>query len=303
MRWNGKKWSGLDNIDAVGVYLTSVSCTSAKFCVATDTAGNVLRWNGVLWSGPVSIDNSVLTAVDCATGAFCVAGDGYGNVFVYKNKIWQQAPAITGAVPIVSISCTTPKFCVAAGASNQGFAATWNGTTWSGMTHIDNEQTQSVSCPTTTYCVAVDDSGWDTVYNGKAWAPVQPISELVLFKSVSCPTTRFCVTTAADNTGWTYWTPLPKPTIALTDNARKIKHGQTLVFTVRLSGKGRTPTGTVTWTLAGPGSPTCHPTKLTLGRATCAVKNARRGKYSATAHYSGDPWYRPATAVVHAAVG
>ena len=111
------------------------------------------------------------------------------------------------------------------------------------------------------------------------------------------------MTTAADTTGWAYWTPLPKPTIVLTDNARKIKHGQTLVFTVRLSSKGRTPTGTVRWTLTGPGSPACHPTKLKLGRATCDIKNARRGNYTATAHYSGNPWYRPVSIVDRAAVG
>jgi hypothetical protein len=303
VRWNGKKWSHLNNIDAEGDYLTHVSCTSAKFCAAVDTVGNVLTWNGVVWSAPVPVGNSVMTAIACSSSSFCVAGDGFGAIFMYKNKIWRTAPAITGATPITSISCHTSKFCVAAGENSEGFAATWNGTKWSAMTHIDNEQTQSVSCPTTTYCVAVDDKGYDTVYNGKAWAPVRRIVEPIFFKSVSCPTIRFCMTVTADGTGLAYWTPLPKPTIALTDNAKQIRHGQTLIFTVKLTGRGRTPSGTVTWALAGPGAPTCHPSTLKLGTATCRIRNARHGRYTATAHYSGDPWYRPATAVDHAGVG
>jgi hypothetical protein len=301
--WNGKKWSALHNVDtASGVYLTSVSCSSATFCVAGDTQGNVLTWDGVAWSEPVSIDHSQLSTMACPSRAFCATGDSFGRIYMYRNGTWQQAPPITGASLVRSISCSSPKFCAALSLTSQSYAAIWNGSKWTAMKHIDVELTTSVTCPQKNYCVAVDDHGWDTVYNGKSWSKVHRISELLQLYSVSCATKRFCVTTAADSTGYAYWTPLPKPRIVLVDNARRIDHGQTLVFTVTLTGKGRTPTGTVTWTLKGPGTPSCQPSKLKSGKATCKVPNAPRGRYTATAYYSGDPWFRPARAVDHATV-
>jgi hypothetical protein len=39
--WNGTTFSAATNIDGTNT-LTSVSCPSQNFCVATDTAGNVL---------------------------------------------------------------------------------------------------------------------------------------------------------------------------------------------------------------------------------------------------------------------
>jgi len=208
-RWNGKKWSHPVSVGATnGVYLNAVSCTSAKFCLAADVAGGVVKWNGRGWSGPVAVGDSVLTAIECASRKFCVTGDGFGVLWMYKKGIWHQTPPITGFSDITSISCHTRTFCMAADGLGQGFVSKWNGRRWSAMKHIDNEATQAVSCPTTTYCVATDDQGFDVVYNGRRWSRMQRIAELFLFKSVSCPTKRFCVTTTS-NAGGAWWTPLP----------------------------------------------------------------------------------------------
>lgn len=38
--------------------LMSVSCVSAKFCVAVDQQGDALTWNGTSWSSPQFIDSN-----------------------------------------------------------------------------------------------------------------------------------------------------------------------------------------------------------------------------------------------------
>jgi len=65
----------------------------------------------------------------------------------------------------------------------------------------------SVSCPTTTFCVSVDGTGNVVMYNGATWSSPRlidpnPASEFGFYNplnSVACPKTNFCV--AVDNVG------------------------------------------------------------------------------------------------------
>ncbi|NNN03196.1 MAG: hypothetical protein HKL87_04285 [Acidimicrobiaceae bacterium] len=90
--------------------VTSVSCTSATFCVAAgdylDLASNaqalVSTWNGTSWT-----DQEVGAALNT-----------HGNAGLY------------------GVSCTSTTFCVAAGSysdsasHSQALVSTWNGTSW-----------------------------------------------------------------------------------------------------------------------------------------------------------------------------
>jgi hypothetical protein len=61
--------------------VTGVSCSSADFCVAVDSAGMAFVWNGSRWSAPEAADpGHSLNSVSCAGPAYCVAVDkqGYG---------------------------------------------------------------------------------------------------------------------------------------------------------------------------------------------------------------------------------
>ena len=64
--------------------------------------------------------------------------------------------------------------------------------TWSGPTNIA-PYGQSISCPTSNFCVAVDDAGGVYTYNGSTWsAPAAP-DATSYFYSVSCVSSSFCV--------------------------------------------------------------------------------------------------------------
>ncbi|MCL5948469.1 MAG: IPT/TIG domain-containing protein [Actinobacteria bacterium] len=75
--------------------------------------------------------------------------------------------------------------------------------TWSAPTKIiptvGSGYLASVSCPTTTFCAAVDDSGYALTYNGSTWSTPLSVDGNNILYSVSCPTTIFCM--AVDDSG------------------------------------------------------------------------------------------------------
>jgi hypothetical protein len=102
-----------------------------------------------------------------------------------------------------SVSCPSASFCVAVLAS--GFAAVYNGTTWSRPVTLSSAAGQpgSVSCPSTRFCLAVDalDSS-AFLFNGSTWSHAPGISDpapggLPGMAAVSCSSSSFCA--AVDN--------------------------------------------------------------------------------------------------------
>ena len=63
---------------------------------------------------------------------------------------------------------------------------------------------QSVSCPSTSFCVAVDNDGNAVTYNGSSWGAPTGIDSDVSLTSVSCPSTSFCLALARDGNVVTY---------------------------------------------------------------------------------------------------
>jgi hypothetical protein len=140
------------------------------------------------------------------------------------------------------VSCATVTFCLAAGVATKDGTpddlATWtyNGTAWSApsstsypavsmscpsptfcaavdrggrvflsdgasssTTTLGGGGLNSVSCPTPTFCVAVDENGRAIAYNGRTWSTPSPIDNLGVLSSVSCVSSTFCA--AVDESG------------------------------------------------------------------------------------------------------
>ena len=79
-----------------------------------------------------------------------------------------------------------------------GFAFTFNGSTWSGPTSVLGQpQSVSVSCLSTTFCVAVPLSGkFAMEYNGSTWEPMFGWLGEPATSSVSCASKWYCVAVA-----------------------------------------------------------------------------------------------------------
>ena len=111
------------------------------------------------------------------------------------------AAAVSLAAPASSESVAASSMATAQVPSSV-VAATTADPVWSApVTAVpDRGQPSDVSCPTTTWCMAVDLSGQALTFNGRAWstprkvfpkAPGQPQA------AVSCPTTSFCLAVSA----------------------------------------------------------------------------------------------------------
>jgi hypothetical protein len=73
-----------------------------------------------------------------------------------------------------------------------GSAAVYNGSAWSEASVADTSGgLSSVSCISSSFCMAMDDSGKALLYNGSAWsAPTPTGTDLT---KVSCVSSSFCV--------------------------------------------------------------------------------------------------------------
>lgn len=222
--------------------LNGVSCPTTTFCVAvgSQTASYANRQpliesgapaNPVIVSLPSDYTGN-LNSVSCASSTFCVAVGTYSPeagttlplVETYNGSSWSIATTTAPSSPpldLKGVSCPTTTFCMAVGLSSGEnsslltFTESWNGTSWS-TTPSPNapgfyqDQLFSVSCPSTTMCMAV---GTDTgasdlpqtlaeAFNGTTWSIVSSPNESASssnesvtnsLSGVSCPTANSCM--------------------------------------------------------------------------------------------------------------
>jgi hypothetical protein len=154
--------------------LASVSCTSSRFCIAVGTDGPVgasypvgsyvARWNGSAWTAKSLANPPGLSNFDLA-----------------------------------SVSCTSPRFCIAVGGPYGAYAERWNGSDWSlqRMPPRTNNLV-SVSCASRHACVAVGDYHEPHVesWNGSRWSLQRADGAPPLF-SVSCAAASACAAVGA----------------------------------------------------------------------------------------------------------
>ena len=205
-RFDGTGWTG--PVPAAGQPIgpggISVSCSNPSFCMAVATAGDqVANWNGTSWSGPMTVSGANgLEAVGCAPSGYCAAVDAEGNAFAFSGNAWNATSGDWGSVS--AISCVTPSFCM----SSSGGISQWNGEQWSMPDSFGNSSSfAGVSCPTTSFCTAVDDSGGALRWNGLTWSGQSRIepgqTSLTTLgptpTGVSCPSTNFCA--VSDSSG------------------------------------------------------------------------------------------------------
>jgi hypothetical protein len=171
-----------------GAQLNAVQCRAATDCTAVgfydSSSGEVPLvevWNGSSWSQqsaqvPSGSAQARLRAVSCS-GTFCMAVGYYENssvtelplAEVLSGSSWSvvNTPTVTGAklTEFTSISCASTSSCTAVGYYTKAgitltFAELWNGSTWTGQTTPNPStaklaQLQSVSCASSSSCIAV----------------------------------------------------------------------------------------------------------------------------------------------------
>jgi hypothetical protein len=102
----------------------SISCTSARFCVAIDNGGVAAVYNGTRFGSATPIDTADIDtldgavpgqtiAVSCTRTTFCLAVDGNGNALVFDGSRWSPPGPIDTGNQLNDVTCATSLFCVA----------------------------------------------------------------------------------------------------------------------------------------------------------------------------------------------
>jgi hypothetical protein len=194
----------------------AVSCATSAFCAAVDNAGDYVTFNGTSWTTAASVSGGITTpvfgpnAISCPVAGSCVAMDNNGNVWRYIAGAWSSPPAdhsVVPASPGAAISCTASGFCAAASGAG---VATYNTTTatWAATT-IDsvNANLDSISCPQSNFCLAVDQSGSYATWNAGGWSALATFdsgASAAFSETVGCLSSSLCVATGGDGNAETY---------------------------------------------------------------------------------------------------
>jgi hypothetical protein len=82
-----------------------------------------------------------------------------------------------------------------------GFATVFTGSSWGAPVQLSTLTNAPVtlSCPTSSFCVAADFNGFVYEYAGGSWTRSKPFPDLHNFSYLSCPTPTFCA--AVDELG------------------------------------------------------------------------------------------------------
>jgi hypothetical protein len=136
--WNGTSWRLLN---PPGPGFSSVSCTSATFCMAaTDHTAEI--WTGSHWRvsklpGSFGFGPGILT-VSCVNRAACMAVGNYLTTGAIGHNVAERWNGSTwrrlktpGGGGLAAVSCTRATRCMAVGqAGSLPFAEQWNGLRW-----------------------------------------------------------------------------------------------------------------------------------------------------------------------------
>ncbi len=200
--FDGSKWSSAIKVESASRPLEAVSCISLVFCIAADKSGFVYELNGsnVIPFGDVS-SGSEITSISCVSTNFCIAVDINGDAIEFNGTSWISPVNIdpTG-FGLAGVSCAAVNVCVAV--DNKGDTVSFDGSRW--FTPFSIESTDaltSISCPSTSECVATSFNGNAYVLNSLGLVLSQYVlsSDLVGPMSISCANPDSCE--AVDATG------------------------------------------------------------------------------------------------------
>lgn len=197
-------------------------------CLALPAVAGAAAYS-MKWSKSVALLNpnygGGFDSVACAptvtgnTSLLCAAGDVRGDVFVTSHPAQSAShwvrELIDKGLAITGISCPSQQLCVAVDAHGQVMHSTHpldGAAAWSHAVRVDKATEagggyagfSAISCPTTTFCLAVDNAAngqvaftTDPTGPASAWT-LTTVGSGVTLNSVSCATATFCMIGGTD---------------------------------------------------------------------------------------------------------
>lgn len=181
----------------LGTSLDAISCASDAFCLARVGTEQAV-FNGTSWSAlqPTDVGAVQLGFLFCQSAASC-EGIG-GSAEAYDGSSWSTGTPmnLSSSATWTDASCTSNEFCMAV--SSTGFAVHVDPTqpdltTTSSVPEPVGGNLSAVSCPTTSWCLAVDSSGQFLLDSSGSWTLGAPADPGVSLTGVSCTSSSFCL--------------------------------------------------------------------------------------------------------------
>jgi hypothetical protein len=219
--------------DGASASLSSVSCASAKLCVAVGQTGSNQafsavwrngRWSIVPVAAPSGVLPSNLSSVSCAANGRCVAVGGYCTDFCQGNAALSELFNGTGWVieptppstfeqnTLSAVSCSSASACTAVGGASSDISmqlasATliyrWNGSRWSSQTPpaLNGVGLTAVSCSSAIDCTAAGstESSVAARWNGVSWSAHTTADPAAIMLGVSCSAGTACTAVGYDS--------------------------------------------------------------------------------------------------------
>ncbi|HEX8078889.1 MAG TPA: hypothetical protein VF557_01630 [Jatrophihabitans sp.] len=178
--------------------LMDISCPTATFCMTVQRNGFAESWHGTAWSTPVRAGRArALSSVSCTSASFCVAigsdSSGLTVLETYDGTSWTHAINLPfNSSTTKRVSCASATFCMA----NSGASfATFNGSSWSTRTATGGQLSSlhSLSCPSAAFCMGTDHDGKAGTFDGASWSAPVNVTGAITPWWVSCVSASFCV--------------------------------------------------------------------------------------------------------------
>jgi len=171
---------------------TALDCTSATFCIVTGINTSWV-YDGDVWSSVPTPDSTQIMDVSCTGPTYCLGADVSGFTEAFDGTAWDPvlASVQSSAGGPGQVACDSATWClhVFDWISTRFDATDWSPVTagpGSGLTG-------DLACGSTTSCVFVDGaSGQASSFDGLGWSEPTPVDPQPLV-SVSCATSSFCM--------------------------------------------------------------------------------------------------------------
>lgn len=246
-------WS-LPTLDINTSYLSDLACTSTSFCFAIGLYGE-WTYNGSRWAKVTTTNAPGAPSKVSCVGHVCFVYDSYSaDIDVFNGSSWAVLKgAGNDSVVTNAISCASTNFCMAVGGTYGSEAKFYFSGVWS------------------------------------SWETVAPAGSALT--SVSCPTTSRCVAATQDGLLYSFVTPRIRTLTTLTVTPRLIAFGHeqkvAVSIVVRSAPVGAKLSG-VARVLAG-ARVLCAVRLTTAGRGACrlSARKLNPGTYRLTAKYLG----------------
>jgi hypothetical protein len=198
--FDGSSWheSGVPTGQDPNLDLVELTCPADTFCILAGTVSyqtHLSRFDGTHWHKLANPRRG--TGPVCATSTNCVMEvDGKGATFYHGHGFGPIHSVPRGAYG--ELTCVPNGSCVVINGRNQMFRHTRSG--WSsGVTVSPLESALTdVSCPSTSWCMAVDLAGNTFQGAGSQWTSPKEVDGDRPFSAVSCASIHVCVAVDVD---------------------------------------------------------------------------------------------------------